>query len=325
MYFDYEVKKMGIFSFISSCASSVVSAVCSVGKCVAQGVSSLAAGIGKAVIKGATTVLKTGAKYLAGIAVKGGFLGTIAGGAAKLFGMAAGVLSGPLGMILGPIVGELIIKAAVEAITYVAKKMGIIEEEEKPEEIGYRLEEAENHPDWDKRDDYYSTKEYYEYLKKQIPDTDLDWKKIHEHSLEYATLGTEILRTSISEELNISFPVEFLLEIGRCRIDGAELMNIIEKFIKEGYELDIVRDYLRGRLKGITKKQVETSLITAMSKAHPDWAESDIKNRIEGMTLAGKQDEAVAWMYKDKIDELKELPEDEVRITGSRIDYGNDR
>lgn len=300
----------GLCSFVSSCVSSVGSAICSVGRSISTGISSLASGIGKVVSNVASTAIKAGSTLLSGLSKVGGFLGKIATGAGKIFSAAAGFLSGPLGQILGPIIGELVIQAITAAITFMAKKMGIIDENEKPEEVGYRLQEAQEHPEWQNRDDFDSTKKYYDYLKTKIKDEDIDQNKLEEHKLEFSTMGAEMLRTSIEEELHIDFPIDFLIEIGRCRLDGAELMNIIKDFINKGYKLELIRQYLKGHLKGLEKQKVGDSLLLAMKNSHPEWSDTQVSDRINGMILASQQDNAVALMYNDKLEEIKQQPMD---------------
>lgn len=107
---------MGFFSFIGSCISKAVGFV-------SHAISSF----GKAV-------------------------GTIAKAAVHVVGTIAS--STILGPVLGPIVSELVIKAVSWVVSKVAKSLNITKKEEKPEEIGYRMEEAEKHSDWKTRDNF---------------------------------------------------------------------------------------------------------------------------------------------------------------------------
>ena len=101
-----------------------------------------------------------------------------------------GLQKGPLGPVIGPIVEQLVFKVVIKGIEYFARKMGIIEEEEKAEEVGYRVEEAEEHEDWMRQENFPSFEEYYAYLKKQIPDTEIAYAKLKENRDRYMALGT---------------------------------------------------------------------------------------------------------------------------------------
>ena len=167
-----------IGSFVGSVVSGVCSAACSVVKSVGSALTSFAS---KAI----------------------GIVGSLATKAAGFMGMVATLPLGPLGPIAGAILQQLVIHLASKAIEYLAKKLGIIEERDKVEEIGYRVEEAQEHDDWKRQEDFKSFEEYYAYLKEQIPDDKIDRKKLAANRTEYTILGMMELTNGLENRMEI--------------------------------------------------------------------------------------------------------------------------
>ena len=159
---------MGFWSSLGSAISSCVRGACSV-------VSSVVRGVGSALSSFASKAVG----LVAGIASK----------ASAFVGLVATLPLGSLGPIVGAVIQQLAIVFVTKAIEYLAKKLGLIEEREKVEEVGYRVEEAQEHDDWKKQEDFKSFEEYYAYLKEQIPDDKIDRRKLEENRERYTILG----------------------------------------------------------------------------------------------------------------------------------------
>ncbi len=117
--------------------------------------------------------------------------------------LVGGIVSGPLGGILGPVIGQIIIKVLVKAVEKLAKTLGIIKENDNTEELGYRIAEAnrEENKNWKQKEDFGTLAEYYDYLKKQIPDDRINYDKLKRNRDYYAVLGMAAETSAIEEEL----------------------------------------------------------------------------------------------------------------------------
>ena len=253
-----------------------------------------ASGIGKAL-----SSVGSALSSFAGSAV--GIVGQLASKASAFVGLLSSLPLGPLGPVIGPIVAQLVFKVVVKGVEYVAKKLGIIDEEESAEEVGYRVEEAEQHEDWAKQEDFSSFEEYYAYLKEQIPDADIDYAKLKENRDRYMALGMVELTKGVEEHMDIVLPKEFLFEIGRCRMEGAEIQAIVEAFKTLGYESVNLTSYLKGKMPREESRQLEDALLSNMKKYYPEKDEDVLYERLGTMRAASRDDEKLASVYKDKL------------------------
>ncbi|MBR1728772.1 MAG: hypothetical protein IJ728_04540 [Selenomonadaceae bacterium] len=284
---------MGIFSAIGSAISGALSAVSSFA-------STALSTISNAVSSFASTALSGFGKIVGGLA--NGFMSIVS----KL-------PLGPLGPILGPIVGELIVKAVVKVIEILSKKLGLIEEDDKAEEIGYRVEESEKHDDWKKPDDFKTFAEYYSYLKQQIPDELIDRAKLNNAKDYYAVLGTMAETYGLEKELEIKFNEEFLVEIGRSKMTAEEIRAFADAFRSLGFESIDVADYFKGNLPPGESKRITEALISSMQKFMPEKTEDELYARINEIQAAARGDLKLRDdIYKDELIEIaetKKLPE----------------
>ena len=292
---------MGIFSFVCSCAGSFCRGVASLG-------SSLVSGIAR----GISSVVSAGVNLVSGIISKGGFLGTIAEGAKKLFSAATGLVVGPLGSTLGSIVGELLLLCAVTLIESLVRDTKAIDEDEeeevKAEEVGYRVNEASKHEDWQPRENFACTSDYHNYLKQQIPE--VDEEDIKANFLTYKVLGASLMLLCVEEQNKIDMPVDLVVELSRCRVSGSEILAIIDKFQKSGYDMQMLFDFMRGRLKGSQRVAVEKELEAAFTKANPEWTNDVVSERVASLRKASQDDVFMANLYQRELDELRKIPQE---------------
>lgn len=280
---------MGLFGFIGSAISSACSFVGS----AISGVCSVAVGAVKAV-GSALSTLASGAV---------GLFKSIAAKAANFVGLVAKLPLGPLGPILGPIIQKLVIYFVTKAIEKLAKKLGIIDDEDKAEEVGYRVEEAQAHDDWKKQEDFKSFEEYYAYLKEQIPDDKIDRRKLEENRDRYTILGAMELTSGVEERMEIKLPEDFLFEIGRSRMEQNEILAIVEAFKFLGSDTVYVSDYFKGKLSRDENIKIEDALLVALRKYYPDKDDDYFYERLGVMRMASRDDTKLADVYSDKLTE----------------------
>ncbi len=271
---------MGFWSSLGSALSSVVSSV-------ASGISRGFSALGSALSSFASSAV--------------GIVGKIASKAASFMGLLTTLPLGPLGPILGPIIGQLILKVVAKGIEYLAKKLGIIKEKDEVEEVGYRVDEAQQHDDWKKQEDFKTFEEYYDYLKKQIPDEQIDYAKIKENRNRYMVIGTMELTKGVEEVKGIKLPEDFLFEIGRSRMETNEIQAIVEAFKGLGYGSVMISDYFKGKLSREESKHVESALLTNMKKYYPTKDDDALYERLGVMRMASRSDNKLQDIYDDKL------------------------
>ena len=267
---------MGFWGAIGSAISGVCSAACSAISRVGSALTSFAS---KAI----------------------GIVGNLATKAAGFIGMVATLPLGPLGPIAGAILQQLVIHLASKAIEYLAKKLGIIEERDKVEEVGYRVEEAQEHDDWKRQEDFKSFEEYYAYLKEQIPDDKIDRKKLAANRTEYTVLGMMELTNGLENRMGIKMPEEFLFEIGRSRMEPNEILAIVDAFKFMGSDTVFISDYLKGKLTREENIKIEDALLVSLRKYYPDKDDDYFYERLGVMRMASRDDMKLAEVYEDKL------------------------
>ena len=282
---------MGFWSSVCSTVGSVVSGVCSA----------------------ACSVVKTVGSALTTFASKAiGIVGSLATKAAGFIGMVATLPLGPLGPIAGAILQQIMIHLVSKTIEYIAKKLGIIEERDKVEEIGYRVEEAQEHDDWKRQEDFKSFEEYYAYLKEQIPDDKIDRKKLAANRTEYTVLGMMELTNGLENRMEIKMPEEFLFEIGRSRMESNEILAIVDAFKFLGSDTVFISDYLKGKLTREENIKIEDALLVSLRKYYPDKDDDYFYERLGVMRMASRDDMELAEVYEDKLtdENLKRIEHD---------------
>lgn len=287
---------MGFFSsFFGGIGRALTGAVKTVGRCVGS-------------------VLSTAGRALARVAgAIGGNLGKIFGAAVRVIGAVAAIAVGPLGPVLGPIVAQIIIEAAAKVIAKIAKSLGIIEEDDKVEEIGYRLEEAcaideqgqLKHPEWKRLEDFDNLHDYYAYLKVMIPDEAIDYGKLKQNRIRYTTVGAAALTDSWGKVAGIEIPDDFVVAIGRADLKQGEVQAVVNAFKSLGFTSVRFNDFLLA--KGMAPDKINDlrdAIIAAYQEIYPDKTGDDIRMRIHEWRQAARDDTAVYNTYKDRVDSV---------------------
>lgn len=293
---------MGFGSFISSVCSGIGSAVGS----IARGISSAISSTSRFISSFIGTAISAAGKI-------------IGGKAGGLLNLAGSIITGPLGPILGPIVTQLVIKAVTKAIVFLAKELGVIQEKDKAEEVGYRLEEANKHDDWKKQEDFASFREYYQYLKEQIPDEQIDVEKLSKNKLQYEVLGAVALTKGLEECYSIKMPESFLFEIGRSRMETNEIKAIVEAYKFLGFSSVQLSSYLKGNLSPVESKRIFEAIIESMKKYYPMKSDKEIVERLNIMRINSKNDEMMA--KQSYIKEIEELKQKQENADCLKVDY----
>ena len=273
---------MGIFG---SLGSAICSGIKSIGSALSSGIKT----IGKA-IKSAMDVALKVAKQVATSALGKAVL--------RLLEPLAKLATGVLGPVLGPVVAHLIIQAIIETLL---KKVTEAENEQ-VDEIGYRVDEAGKHEDWKKPEDFKSFKDYYEYLKEQIPDDQIDRKQLEEKQYYYKAAGIDTLAKEVGRTEGIETPLDFFVEVARSRMGENEVQAIIDAYKKLGHPIVSLHDFLQGKVSPADAGKVRKALLSSLKKYYPEKDMDSLKQRLFIMEKCSKDD---LFMVKNSY--LKEL------------------
>lgn len=208
-----------------------------------------------------------------------------------------------LGPVLGPIVAELIVRAVINILL---KKLTEVKDE-KVDEIGYRVAEAEKHEEWKKPQDFQSFKEYYEYLKQQIPDEKIDRQVLEENRYYYESVGISTLADEVGKKEGIETPVDFFIAAARSRMDETEVQAIIDAYKKLGLKSVDVHKYFLGKLDSAERGTIEAALMESLKVHHPNKTEDELENRLYIMERCSKSNVFMAdEMYSNELKDINE-------------------
>ncbi|MBQ7704755.1 MAG: hypothetical protein IJT73_04925 [Selenomonadaceae bacterium] len=286
---------MGVIDWIGSGIKAVRNAISggikAIGSKIASGVSSAISTLGNLATKAA-----------------GSFLGKVVGKAASFLGMASKVIGSTLGPVVGPIIIPILVELVVgyiveKIVSKLAEESGVVEKGEKTEEIGYRLEEAQEHEDWKRREDFSSFKEYYSYLKEEIPAEKINQEKIKQNEYFYSMLGMEAEIEAIEEKFGIKIPRNSLIVMGKCKMELKEVQAFLRAFNKLGYINLNISEYLQGRLAAGELERITAAVMDALKLYYPDKTESGLLTRLTQMRRASNDDKVVFSLYKDEFQE----------------------
>lgn len=259
---------------------------------VIGGAISTVASVVSGAISAAVSICKTVAKTV------------IAKAAMNILGPLVDIACGILGPVLGPIVADLIKRKIEEVLRNLVGGL----EGEKTDEIGYRIEEAENHDDWKKSDEFESFKEYYEYLKQQIPDEEIDQAKLSERKYFYEAIAINSLAEEVEKKYDITIESDFLMEIGRSAMDPKEAEAIIAAYKSLGYNNVAFSDYLNGKLSPSEIERVKDALLTSLKGVYPEKDNADFLSRLAIMEICSTDDEYVAEnIYGKSLKDIRKI------------------
>lgn len=181
-------------------------------------------------------------------------------------------------LIHAPTVG--IFRCISHAISFVAETLGIKKPEETPEELGDRAMQGYNHdivPG-----NYKSTREYIQALREKTSFDQSAFEKLSdEEKFERASLGTSIYTEGIEQDLKITLPTEFLIDIGKLGLTGSQLKLFAEIFIKNGFSTMLpMSQYLHGTLDPEKVLKTGAAMREATAKQNPTLSRDEINQKI---------------------------------------------
>jgi hypothetical protein len=172
-----------------------------------------------------------------------------------------------------------IFQIVVSVVTWLSRKNEVLEENETTEELGAKAKQSEAKPD-----DFESTQAYIEHLRNNIILDKEKYDKLSaEEKLACQLVGIGIATKALSEKKGVEIPPEFLIEVGRQKMIGAEAEAYIDSFKTHNEHLNKFGGYLKNELNRAEDLQVSPILQDALKQLNPNISQSEIDKKLDAM------------------------------------------
>ena len=172
-----------------------------------------------------------------------------------------------------------IIRLIANVAELIADLLGVTERGESAEELGAKAMAGDK-----KMDDFKSTDEYLEYLRKEVR---LDQQKQNEMTSEEriasAAVGIAILSRGIEEKKDILIPSDFWVEVGKQNMKGEEVRTYLDNFKSGGFSELKLADFLKGNLPMTELRLMGTVVEQTLRKLNPELSDDAIQEKLSEM------------------------------------------
>ncbi len=215
---------------------------------------------------------------LSGASAICGALGGVVGALGSTFctSLAAGITALGVGDVIA------VIMAVAKVVSWIAEKLGLTTEDEQPEDLGMKAEQADKKPE-----DFDSIEEYIKYLREEV---EIDKEKMEKLSQEerakYAAVGSAILVQGIEEKYKMQLPAEFWCTVVDRKMDEEQIKCLIDTFKEKGVtDMKDLDDYLNNRKieSGTPRSEISDTIIEAIKKQNPGISQEDIDAAFDKM------------------------------------------
>ena len=118
-------------------------------------------------------------------------------------------------------------------------------------------------------------------------------------------MGISVLKDGIGTKLGLDIPIDFLIEIGKCKLDGSELNALLNEFSAKSHDLSLFRQYLKGELRGNMRRAVEDSIFNALKSIYPEKSDESLRVQISSMREVARDDSKILQNYESELESLK--------------------
>lgn len=215
---------------------------------------------------------------LSGASAVCGALGGVVGALGSTFctSLAAGITALGVGDVIA------VIMAVAKVVSWIAEKLGFTTEDEQPEDLGMKAEQADKKPE-----DFDSIEEYIKYLRKEV---EIDKEKMEklspEEKAKYAAVGSAILVQGIEEKYKMQLPAEFWCTVADKNMDKEQIKCLLDTFKEKGMtDMKDLDDYLNNRKieSGTPRSEISDTIIEAIKKQNPGISQEDIDAAFDKM------------------------------------------
>lgn len=213
-------------------------------------------------------------------------IGSFFSGIASAVSSFASSIGGVLGSIcksLCPYIGVVLTVGAI-LVEKVGKLLGVIEEKEKVEELGFKAEISNKKPE-----DYESFSEYIEDVRK-IELTPEQKIKLENSEVKdkCKVIGTGILMEGISEKSGIDIPLGFWLGASKSGLSSEEVKEVLSTLKNLDKSLDLDK-YFNKNLNRNEMKVGDKVLEDSFKSLNPNITEDQLDKRFENLQKEFKE------------------------------------
>jgi hypothetical protein len=177
-----------------------------------------------------------------------------------------------------------VVQIALAVTNWLAQKNQVLNENENVEELGAKAKQSDLKPD-----DFESTQAYIEHLRNNVTLDRENFNKLSaEEQLACKFVGMGIATKALSEKKGIEITPDFIAEVSRQKMTGAEAEAYIDNFKVGGESLDKFSGYLKGDLSAGENLRVSPILENALRQLNPDMSPEDIAKKVNGMQETAK-------------------------------------
>lgn len=217
----------------------------------------------------------------------GGFISSIATTVGPVIASAATALATKLPMT------AIGIKLAMDTISTVISKtaemLGIAPAEENHEELGAKAMQEDIKP----REEFESTQEYLDYLRKDVElDKEKYTKMSEEEKISCRVLGTTMVSKSIEEKAGVEISPDFLITIYKAKLGCEQVEKFINVFADHGItSMDEMAKYITNELPEERVPEIGEIIETSVKELSPSLSNDEIMQEVVNMKRAYNESE----------------------------------
>lgn len=170
-------------------------------------------------------------------------------------------------------------------ISGIAEALGLKKEEETPEELGYKAEEAGK--EGKKPEDFDSTEAYIEYLRKEVKIDQERFDKLeNKDKVAYGAIGSALYVKSMEEKYDMKMSPEFWTTVSKMDMKSEEVKAYIDKFKENGMtDMKDMANYIeRKPLEGAKSRREMTGIMMeTLRELNPDLSEDALADKLFAM------------------------------------------
>jgi len=197
----------------------------------------------------------------------GGSLGKVAG------------LAGNLLKVAGPYINTI-----MTVVQIVSQLLGILKQDETPEELGDKAVRADKQPE-----DFDTTQEYIDYLREEVEFDKEEFDKLSdEEKLARSAVGTAISMKAINETKGFDVSLNTWTSMAKLYDKGILNKEGVDEFLDEfKNDQEDLNGYVNKEIKGAKGVEVAGKLAEAYQKLEPELSAEEIENKVLNSKIEG--------------------------------------
>lgn len=220
----------------------------------------------------------------------GGFISSIATTVGPVIASAATALATKLPMTaIGIKLAMDTISTVSTVISKTAEMLGIAPAEENHEELGAKAMQEDIKP----REEFESTQEYLDYLRKDVElDKEKYTKMSEEEKISCRVLGTTMVSKSIEEKAGVEISPDFLITIYKAKLGCEQVEKFINVFADHGItSMDEMAKYITNELPEERVPEIGEIIETSVKELSPSLSNDEIMQEVVNMKRAYNESE----------------------------------